>query len=236
MDKNSVKKRLFFVVLALAVALAGAGFWLTSQHEKAYQIRSIADSKLYIPTELLGPKPTDLIAMVKVFLQQQTNSVRLQISTEKLLKTANINGYDNDPNSVVIFTVSQSSNPGRTGNLTQADTKLLLAIANGEGPSTETVGNGLLKIRPHENDESAISYSNVSVGSRNLPPNPWVAHCIYFRSLRENSSWGRCSREFIHGPFKISMHYDGLWVAKTPQLAATIQTHLQSWMEPPIDQ
>lgn len=235
MDKNSIKKRLFFVILALAVALAGAGFWLTSQHDKPYQVRTVADSKLYLPAELLGPKPKDLIAMVKEFLLRQTNSVRLQTSAEELLNPASANEYNNDPDNIVIFTVSENSEVGQPQGLTQEDTKLVLALANGEGPSSKKTNNGLLEIHPHDGDESAVSYSNVTVGSQNLPPNPWVAHCIHFRALRQNSSWGRCSREFLHGPFKISMHYDGLLVTKTPQLSAAIQTRIQSWTMQPTN-
>ncbi len=230
MGINNIKKRLIVTALALLGVIALLAGWLTHQANKPYQEVTISETKLYIPAEHLGPKPQGLIEMVRNYIQGQSPQIRVQLPISELLNNSHGSQHEDQR---VIFTLEPSNETPMSNLLPLADANLLKMAMEGAGVLIEHQPDGLVKIYRDQNDKSAFSYSNLKADTKAIDTNIWLAHCIHFRALRADSSWGRCSRQIIQAPLKISIHFDGTLVQETANLTDAILAKVQKWQTTP---
>ncbi|MEX0299289.1 MAG: hypothetical protein AB3N28_09485 [Kordiimonas sp.] len=226
MSTDNIRKRLIVTALALLGMIGLLAGWLMHQANSPYKVETISDTKLYIPTEYLGPKPEGLIEMVRNYIQGQSTQIRVQVPISELLNEVQGSRHENQS---VIFTLEPNNEAPAPNLLPSADNNLLTAAARVENVLTERKSNGLLRIYGNGDDKSTFSFSNLEATSNNTVGNIWIAHCIHFRALRADSSWGRCSRQIIQTPIKISIHYDGELVRKTVPLTEAVLAKVQKW-------
>lgn len=232
MNQRNVKKRLFIFACIVALAIAAASMWLVEQNNKSYVVHKIAGTTLYVPSHFTGPKPDGLIAMLRAYIENQTNQQRYQATVSDLLDSpTNLSGPELE--TTLIWTISATDAPSSSVSMPVKDIELLTKVSQKAGPAIETTDAGLLKIYTAEDDQTAFSFSNINTKTNPATADIWISHCIRFRALREGNSWGRCSRQLHLQNFLLTIHYDGLVVAETAALSKAVIDLLMAWQTAP---
>jgi len=233
------KKRIFIVILVVGGLLAGAIVWLTQQNKRPYVTRIIGSTSFYIPAAYLGPKPNDLVEMVSSYIQGQSKIVRFQTSADEILSQLPLPAALMD-NSIIWTLEASSITPPHPEDITVAimpveDITMLMGLGNNSLASMEGPSQDLTKIFSNPEDTSAFSLTNKQENASESLMGDWITHCIHFRSLRQDDSWGRCSRQIYIKDLILTLYYDGRLAPYTGDITNKIVEKILSWQRQPLE-
>lgn len=225
MTSQNSRQRLFIALALMATVMVGASFWLKAESNKPYKKYMIAGSELYVPKKFTGPKPDSLMEIFQEYVDGFSENQRFYIEAGELLDNRDTL-TEWQANSEIVWTISPAKEPADDETFSDS------SIVEADSFETETLPNGLMKIYSNPDDRNVFTITNkreIITGNSA----PWATHCIEFRAIRENGSWGKCTYQMRRENLQVTVHYDGILVEHTGQISSKVKNELQSWLQTP---
>ncbi|MBV1901832.1 MAG: hypothetical protein KUG56_09180 [Kordiimonadaceae bacterium] len=242
MTGNETKKRLATIGTFFLLAASAGWAWLTYETGGDSQKRRVGDAVFYVPQKYIGPKPDTVEEMLGTYVANFAETHRFETRAVELMPS--LRGQPSRlRHSAVIWTLSSlpkqpnATHPTPTITiLPDKDHALLAGTPPYAGRIATKMGNGLTKLVRSAAGKRSFAVTNWQPAPNGVAKSPiqkdpalWLAHCIEFRVIRENTGWGRCSRTVHLKDVKLTFHFDGMLLPETAALTTALQSTVAGW-------
>lgn len=235
MDTNNVKTRLLIGMVIIAIVLGSVAAWLISQNNKPYKKRTVAETTLYIPVEYLGPKPSGMLEIMEEYMRGFDDVKHLSLSASMLLPDTGLFA-PSELDTGMTLSIAPAAMMTVEGPLLKSDRDLLVSLNTNSPPQNEPVSDKLLKVFRNPEDKAAFALTNYGTASSNIPvEDAWISHCAEFRTIREDSSLGRCSLTVIDDDLRSTLYFDVALANRSGQLRDAMLQHIAAWQTTPTN-